>query len=1096
MRRHGPFGCSFILIALVSLAGARQLPYNPAKILRPPQREELAYVFRPSSDGEQFEFTSIDLTSNIQSSDLRESVLYSTLPFLTSRHDGFTTAMGEDGEITVVSGNCLSPTGPQIWKFSPDENSREGNGTWIKQSLTTHNLDPVAGVAPVPYYLASGISFTSLLGEATGTDDTSTTYIFGGMCSKSESTEISTWQSDATYSNTMFKIDREADASRLAISASSSRGPPIAEAGFSMTSLLPTFSNNSDGSSNQQRDYVLVGGHTASAFINMSQVALFSLPQETWTFLPVSQSTAGRTDLALKRDIEEVEPRSGHTAILSTDGTKIIVFGGWIGDIDTPAAPPLVVLTLGEGYGGKGRWTWSIPIAPSPLPGSISIYGHGAALLPGDIMMVLGGYRIGESIQQRIRARQRQASEINTKAFFFNVSSSTWLEEYTPPESWSSAAQHNGPLSSTSQKAGLGAGLGIGGAIVLGLAVFYLFFTKHLRRRRETQEREVEELEKAAHRDHMREMSWRGPPGHTAVDTLDGAYDPFLYGDHVESPYDVLQTRRPFTVQDAERTGLLLDVPSPTRGLRRSLARRSHPQGVGKHVSRHSGHIHPIEEREEEESLASNEHDVQPGEWTASGEMSEIKTLHRPQPNVRTGLTPLGFHPVPTDSDIRAAGADGDLDHIPRSPAEERKHEVQSWAEEWERAASSIIGPSQNGPPSSSNSRHAGRTSPTKSDRTSSTLSAKSWVSNLSTNDDQNHSSSNTTITGAVATLSRTLSARINSVLVNPFATPEPSPTRDGGFGLPESKRPQRNSQGATSLLGDRSSQPSPTKTLESSAAGGDPSDGSERGSSAGKGAAGDAESFSTAKTSFAKLQSEGEALLGGPRAAGTRSTKTVAGRHPESSVESGSKIHPEEEGSPERAGFWSGSVRRVLGTKGAAAPSRKSGSTISAVKLRRARRKSLVDGGAGPEMREQNHGLSTAMGTPRRAVSDAGFWRTRKGAKDWDWDDDEPSLSAAFGGRRSGDDWGAPDDSEPARNQKPAPNEPDAGEHKGREEDWDVEAAVENRVVQVMFSVPRTRLRVVNADADEQRSLMSVEDDSNPRHPGLEKGKGKELDC
>jgi len=34
-------------------------------------------------------------------------------------------------------------------------------------------------------------------------------------------------------------------------------------------------------------------------------------------------------------------------------------------------------------------------------------------------------------------------------------------------------------------------------------------------------------------------------------------------------------------------------------------------------------------------------------------------------------------------------------------------------------------------------------------------------------------------------------------------------------------------------------------------------------------------------------------------------------------------------------------------------------------------------------------------------------------------------------------------------------------------DEDWDVEAAVERRVVQVMFTVPKTRLRVVNADVE-----------------------------
>ncbi|KAF2461569.1 hypothetical protein BDY21DRAFT_332552 [Lineolata rhizophorae] len=46
-------------------------------------------------------------------------------------------------------------------------------------------------------------------------------------------------------------------------------------------------------------------------------------------------------------------------------------------------------------------------------------------------------------------------------------------------------------------------------------------------------------------------------------------------------------------------------------------------------------------------------------------------------------------------------------------------------------------------------------------------------------------------------------------------------------------------------------------------------------------------------------------------------------------------------------------------------------------------------------------------------------------------------------------------------------------------DEDWDVEAAVENRVVQVSFTVPRNnRLRVVNAEVD-RVSLVSREDEA-----------------
>jgi hypothetical protein len=60
-------------------------------------------------------------------------------------------------------------------------------------------------------------------------------------------------------------------------------------------------------------------------------------------------------------------------------------------------------------------------------------------------------------------------------------------------------------------------------------------------------------------------------------------------------------------------------------------------------------------------------------------------------------------------------------------------------------------------------------------------------------------------------------------------------------------------------------------------------------------------------------------------------------------------------------------------------------------------------------------------------------------------------------------------------------------------EEDWDVEAAVERRVVQVMFTVPKSKLRVVNADVD-RNSLLSLaregSDDNLNKEEGLPAGR------
>lgn len=102
-----------------------------------------------------------------------------------------------------------------------------------------------------------------------------------------------------------------------------------------------------------------MGGHTQTAFINMSQVAIWSLPEESWSFVTVdSPGTAnGNTELAVKSTVTQVDSRSGHTAVLTEDGASIVVLGGWVGDVSQKADPQLAVLHLGQGFGGKGDWS-------------------------------------------------------------------------------------------------------------------------------------------------------------------------------------------------------------------------------------------------------------------------------------------------------------------------------------------------------------------------------------------------------------------------------------------------------------------------------------------------------------------------------------------------------------------------------------------------------------------------------------------------------------------------------------------------------------------------------------------------------------------
>ena len=121
-----------------------------------------------------------------------------------------------------------------------------------------------------------------------------------------------------------------------------------------------------------------------------------------------------------------------------------------------------------------------------------------------------------------------------------------------------------------------------------------------------------------------------------------------------------------------------------------------------------------------------------------------------------------------------------------------------------------------------------------------------------------------------------------------------------------------------------------------------------------------------------------------------------------------------------------------------------------------------------------------------------------------------DPSDPRTIWRRTSGDDWGAPEDAALAEKERlkkewrergtkllthdleredghqdqglPTPRsltrDVDLGDPlldgAAEDDDWDVEAAVERRVVQVMFTVPKGELRVVNADVD-RSSLLSI---------------------
>ena len=177
------------------------------------------------------------------------------------------------------------------------------------------------------------------------------------------------------------------------------------------------------------------------------------------------------------------------------------------------------------------------------------------------------------------------------------------------------------------------------------------------------------------------------------------------------------------------------------------------------------------------------------------------------------------------------------------------------------------------------------------------------------------------------------------------------------------------------------------------------------------------------------QLQAEGEALLGGYQPSTSPSSRVRGKSEPSSPVRE------------KKPTGWYGSVKRAFSGTGRSA-------TFTNA---RARFDDSAQAGSSASSPTKSQPEDDAA-SPRRAASDASFLRAKRGAKDWQTGDDDKEEETR------GDE---------------CEREVAAGE----EDDWDVERAAENRVVQLMFTVPRQRLRVVNADVD-GRSLISFDDE------------------
>ncbi|KAI1913892.1 hypothetical protein LOZ61_002547 [Ophidiomyces ophidiicola] len=568
-----------LLVGLVS-GDPPKLPYNPSYIWVPSSENgsSLAYILLPTSQGSnELQLQAFNISAPFDTSAPPLVNVRNKPPFLSN--NGIKSIIplpNKDGVPMVYAGDCESGAA-QLWRFVPDAR-RLGEGTWSNLSLK--EVESKEGLGRVgPNNLAAAITFPALT-----RGNLFDVYVFGGMCPVVGG-EAKGWMSKANYSREMIVLDptkSPGDGLYLA-SMLSSRSPPVRQAGSTITPLLPTHSNSSTGNQLRQQRFALVGGHTQDAFIDMSRIALFSLPEGTWSYVPITNlpTSSGQ------QSVRGIEPRSGHTAILAPGGDKLIILGGWVGDITEPAQPQLAVLHLGEDYGGSGEWAWSIPKDSSPgIPKGIGIFGHGAAILPGGIMAVVGGYEISRSSKRSVLERRD-----NTQVYLFNMTSESWITSYAPPEK-PGPVHSPGPLSSMAQKAGLGVGLGVGISAAMAALVFlFCARTRHRRVHKRNREQELRKLALGAERPHM-----------NVSETPSGLYQPMLpatpsrprANSHHDSDWNDKNASA------AERTSLLVDT-TPTRTSVGMASKTYQPAGYSDDLRRPStlGIIHPIDEGEE-----------------------------------------------------------------------------------------------------------------------------------------------------------------------------------------------------------------------------------------------------------------------------------------------------------------------------------------------------------------------------------------------------------------------------------------------------------------------------------------------------------------
>lgn len=949
-----------------------------------------AYIFIPNDDDDDDDnnnvnFLSVDLTSTIASSSVSDAVttLTSGLPFLSSGTNTttFHPTLAADGSIVVYAGDCTPESTSGVWIYNTSSSSQP--------SWTQHQVSSSSAATPGPYFLGGGVAFSEVIAPTLSTPQI---YSYGGQCPNA-SVDGTTWVEAAEYSNAMVKLTPSAggyEAASVWI-----KSPPIAEAGFSMTPMRPSTSNIS-GTVSQGVNSVVLGGHTQLAFVNMSTAAVWSLPEESWTFVSISgpsaSSAADAGELAKNRGEQvQVQSRSGHTAVLNEAGTALVVVGGWVGNTSQAAEPQVVVLEMDNS--DFGQWSWSVP-GDQPLTGGEGIYGHGAALLPGDVMMVVGGYSISPSSSSSSSSRLGKRGDVSVAGgqlnMFLNLTSMSWEDSYTNPSTASSGSSGDKPASPNFTALGLGLGIGLGIPTLLALAALVIFCIRRSRRNRHAvRDQHVRDLNAGAafispsemfEAEHEHYYPW-GPQGARWYSYAGGGGGDDSYGRGEKSlGYENLRGQQRGAPQDDFDDPSPVELPGAPRGSgRRKPAPRVakglyHPTGVDE--SRALGVISPILEDEEDElsmhGAISPDREVEGNEDDPFVTPSDILP---PTPTRTIGPGPDEHGAMLYAAPSPSSGPPSPTDE--RTPTRATPHivpqhpEVQDWVSDADASDALITRRLQPHSSTSRRRRSVGRISPT---RRGSVRAAEGEMS-PGARTDSNLSESNRSAFSFLpnrADSLRTAAAAASAALAE----------RRGGT--------------------SHSDQSSSSNTNSS---------------------------YTTAK-SIPALRQEGPGLLrlGRPRA--ISDIEDMVDAADDDYPFASSPGSPGKGRQPPRRS-WFGSLRRVF----SGGHSTSGSGSSNAGDSHRTASPAHGDGGGGDYDR---------FGLGSLGLGGVGLLqkRRRQGRSAWD------GTGGASGYRRH--DFGDGD-----------------GEGWDDADDWDIERAVEQRLVQVMFSVPKERLRVVNGEPD-----------------------------